>query len=449
MSETREQPTMTVEVTPTPHQTDTLPTNRTILDVKQTTCCIVGGGPAGAVLGLMLARQGVSVMLLESHKNFERDFRGDNVHAASMEIMEQLGLVDRLFQQIPHTKTGGYTFITPSETLTAFDFSSMKSRHPYITIISQAKFLEFITAEAKRYPNFQLLMGANVQELIEEDGIIRGVSYRGQGGLHEVRAQLTVGADGRFSRIRQLAGMEPIKLGAPMDIFWFRLPRYPDEPKGLFGRFGRRFFVLYSSFEYWQVAYIIPKGYYQQLQAAGLDALRQSIVEVIPEFADRVEYLKDWKQAALLSVEVSRLSRWYRPGLFLIGDAAHVMSPVGGVGINCAIQDAVVAANVLGGPLKAGKLHLRHLARVQRRRQLSIRIIQEFQSFFQKQVTAKALKQGKAFRLPRIMHLPLFRHIASRLLAYGVLPPRVNTKLFQDVGKADVVSSSDAAAPVR
>ena len=427
MSKNRSQPTIAIEVTPTLHPSETLTTTHKILDVQQTTCCIVGGGPAGAVLALLLARQGIPVMLLEAHKDFDRDFRGDTIHPSVMEIMDELGLADRLLQ-LRHTKTHKLTTITADGPVTFADFSRLKTRYPYIMMLPQVQFLEFITTEAKRYPHFQLVMGANVQELIEEDGIIRGVRYRGHGSWHEVRAQLTVGADGRFSRIRQLAGMTPIKTAPPMDILWFRLPRRPEEPEEGMGRFGRgRLVVLTNRFEYWQVGYLIPKGNYQQLHAAGIEALRQSVAEIMPELGDRVEHLKEWKQVSLLTVESSRLSRWYRPGLLLIGDAAHVMSPVGGVGINYAIQDAVVAANVLSEPLKNGQLQLRHLAAVQLQRELPTRIIQGFQSFLQQQIIAKALNSSKPFTPPRVMRLPLLRGIPAQLLGLGIWSVHVKT----------------------
>ncbi|MDJ0618188.1 MAG: FAD-dependent oxidoreductase [Calothrix sp. MO_192.B10] len=412
-------------------ETIELPAIHTILDVQQTTCCIVGSGPTGVVLALLLARQGVPVILLEAHKDLNRDFRGDIVHAGVLEIMDELGLTERLFQQIPHAKADKINFATSKQTVTFADFSRLKTRHPYATIIPQVQFLEFLIAEAQRYPNFKLLMGANVQELIEEDGIIRGVRYRGNNGWHEVRAQLTVGADGRFSRIRQLAGMELNKTGSPMDLLWFRLSRHPEEPEGLMARFGcKRILVTYNNFENnWQIAYVIPKGYYRQLRASGIEALRQSIVEFVPEFADRVEQIKDWNQASLLSVEVGRLPRWYRSGLLLVGDAAHVMSPVGGVGVNYAIQDAVVAANVLGNPLQAGRLQLSHLATVQRQRELSIRTIQGFQTFIQKHIIAKALQSDNTLKLPMYLSLPILRDIPAQLLSFGILPVHVNNRL--------------------
>ena len=396
--------------------------------VKTTTCCIVGGGPTGAVLALLLARQGIPVMLLEAHKNFERDFRGDIIHASVMEIMDEIGLTEQLLQSIPHTMTEQIIFKTPKQTVTFADFSRLKTPHPYLTIIPQPKFLEFIINEAKRYPQFQLVMGANVQELIEEDGEICGVRYRVQGGWQEVRANLTIGADGRFSRIRQLAGLELMKNTAPMDLFWLRLPRYDHEPEGLIARFGpKRAIVKYNSFDKWQMAYIIPKGHYQQMRAKGIEALQKSIVEVVPEFADRVHHLQDWKQASLLSVEVGIVERWYRSGLLLIGDAAHVMSPVGGVGINYAIQDAVAAANILSKPLKAGKLRTSHLAKVQRQRYLPIKVTQRFQSFIQTQITAKALQGDNTLKIPFYFNLPILRDIPAWLLSFGVRTPHVKS----------------------
>ncbi|MHC5674437.1 FAD-dependent oxidoreductase [Nostoc sp.] len=421
MPEVREQTTKTVKDLLIPD---------TILDVQQTTCCIVGGGPTGIVLALLLARQGIPVMLLEAHKTFERDFRGDLIQAGAMEIMDKLGLTERLLAQVPHSKTGEIEFSLCGQTVSFADFSRLKTRHPYITIIPQVKLIEFLTAEAKRYPNFQLLVGANVQQLIEENGIIRGVRYRGNGGWHEVRSHLTVGADGRFSQVRKLAGMELIETAAPMDLLWFRLPRHPSEPEGLRVRYGsKRVLVTYNTSDgNWQIAAVIPKGSYREIQAAGIEALRQSIVEVVPEFADRVEHLKDWKQASLLSVQMGRLSQWYCPGLLLLGDAAHVMSPLGGVGITYAIQDAVAAANILSEPLLCGNLRISHLAAVQRNRELAIKVIQWFQSFMQKRITAKAVQADNSLKLPIYLRLRFLSDLRAKLLAFGVFPPHLKAK---------------------
>ncbi len=404
-------------------------TNQTheIIDVQQTTCCIVGGGPAGVVLGLLLARQGIPVTLLELHQDFDRDFRGDTIHPSVMEIMAQIGLADRLLE-LPHSKARTLKLNTPSGDITVGDFSRLKTAYPYITILPQAKFLDFIVTEAQQYPNFNLIMGANVQDIIEEDGVVRGVRYRAHRSWHEVRALLTFGADGRFSRMRQLAGFKPIKTSPPMDVMWFRLPRKSEEPDGLSGRIGNgKMVVLLDRSDFWQIAYMISKGAFAQLRTAGIDSLRKSLVELVPEFSDRSHLLEDWSDIAFLSVESSRLPQWYRPGLLLIGDAAHVMSPVGGVGINYAIQDAVVATNILSEPLKRGSWHLWDLAEVQRQREFPTRVIQWFQELAQKRIIARALNQNQQFTIPAFLRLPVLRDIPPQLIAFGISPVRLNS----------------------
>jgi len=398
-----------------------------VLDVFRTTCCIVGGGPAGAVLALLLARQGVNVMLLEAHKDFDRDFRGDTLHPSVLEIMDEIGLAERL-HKLRHVKVYGPTIRAANGPFRPVDFRRLRTRFPYIMLVPQSKFLEFVTAEASKYPSFRLAMRANVQRLIEEDGVVRGVRYQGPEGWHEVRALLTVGADGRFSVVRHLAGFEPIKTSPPMDVLWFRLPRLPEDPMdsgGAIGGLGRgRIFIALDRYDYWQAGLVFPKGHYQELRAQGVEALRKNIIEIEPRFAKHTEHLTDWHQLSLLSVESSRCPRWYKRGLLLIGDAAHVMSPVGGVGINYAIQDAVVAANVLTGPLKAGRVQPSDLAEVQRQREWPTRTIQAIQSFLQKRVIANVLRSQETIRVPRYIRLlfriPLLRDLPARLIAFGV-----------------------------
>jgi 2-polyprenyl-6-methoxyphenol hydroxylase-like FAD-dependent oxidoreductase len=406
-----------------------------VQDVKRTTCCIVGGGPGGAVLGLLLARKGADVTLLEAHPDFDREFRGDTIHPSVMEIMDELGLADRLLK-LRHTEIRTFTLQTVAGPFTPIDLGRLKTKYPYITMMPQTSFLQFITQEAQQYPNFHLLMGARVRELIEEDGVIRGVRYEGkEGKKHEVRAVLTVGADGRGSRVRRLAGFEPIKTSPPMDVLWFKLPREPEDLEGLVGRFGRgHIAIMLDRFDYWQAGYVIPKGTYPELRAAGIETLKQAFAELIPEFADRVEHLQDWRQVSLLSVESSRCPRWYRPGLLLIGDAAHVMSPIGGVGINYAIQDAVVAANTLADPLKKSQSQLKDLgvsslAAVQRKRELPTRVIQQLQALIQQRVLAPALGSDQPFAPPAILRLllrmPVLRDLPGRIVAFGVWPVHV------------------------
>jgi 2-polyprenyl-6-methoxyphenol hydroxylase-like FAD-dependent oxidoreductase len=378
----------------------------TILDVRQTSCCVVGAGPGGAMLALLLARKGVPVALLEAHKDFDRAFRGDTVHPSTLELLDEIGLADRLLE-LRHTKVCGPTIRAANGPFMPVDLRNIKTKFPYIMVVPQTNFLEFIVAEAKKFPSFRLIMNGNVQSLIEENGTVNGVRFLGLDGWHEVRATLTVGADGRFSRIRHLMGIQPVATSPPMDVLWFRLPRMPEDPRepaGVFGGFGR--------------------GHILVVRSAGLEELRRSIAAIEPQFTKHVEYLTDWQQCSLLSVESSFCKRWYKPGVLLIGDAAHVMSPVGGVGINYAIQDAVVAANLLTEPLRMGRVEIEDLAGVQRECQLPVRFIQTVQTAIQKRLIASVLQSQTPLNVPGfvrfLVRLPLLRKLPARLIGWGL-----------------------------
>jgi 2-polyprenyl-6-methoxyphenol hydroxylase-like FAD-dependent oxidoreductase len=344
--------------------------------------------------------------------------------------MDELNLAERLLE-LRHSKLHIATIVTPDGPITFADFRRVEKKFPYIMMVPQARFLEFITNEAKQYPNFRLFMGASVQELIEEDGILRGVRYRADDGWHEVRATLTVGADGRSSRVRKLAGFLPIKTSPPMDILWFRIPRKPEDPEGVLGYLGRGHgLVLLDRLTDWQAGFIIIKGSYSQIRATGLEGLRKEIATLLTAFPDRIEYLQDWKQVSVLSVESSRVPTWHKPGLLLIGDAAHVMSPVGGVGINYAIQDAVVAANVLTEPLKTGQVTTEELTEVQKQREFPTKVIQWLQAQAQKRVIAAALRSNQPLRVPwfvrLLLRVPFIGALPARLIAHGVKTVHIN-----------------------
>ena len=399
-------------------------------DIRRVTCCVAGCGPAGAMLGLLLAREGIDVLVLEKHGDFLRDFRGDTIHPSTMEIMDELSLADGLLR-LPHTKAPELRFRTPQGSVTLADFRHLKTRFPYIVFMPQWDFLDFVTKEAERYPNFRLEMNADVRDLVEENGAVRGVRYEAYDGTHEVRAALTVAADGRDSRVRDRSGLEVVGTGPPIDVLWFRLSRREGDPEESSGYIGAgRFLVLINRGDYWQVGYVIPKGGDREVREAGLEAFRRSIGEAVAEVADSTGELQDWEQVKLLSVQVNRLRRWYRPGLLCIGDAAHAMSPVGGVGINLAIQDAVVAANVLTRPLREGNAKPRHSRAVQRRRELPIRILQGLQSLAHRRVAAPAARSGVLPSPPApvraLLRLRAVRDLPARLIAFGVWPVHVD-----------------------
>ncbi len=404
-------------------------TPESIVDSTDTDCCIVGGGPAGAVLAVLLARQGINVTLLEAHNDFDRDFRGDVLQPAALDLMGQMGLAERVLEvALARYPTGAPT--TPSERASFPDVGRLKTPYPFMTYVPQVRFLRVIVEEGQRCPGFRLVMGGRVEALLEDDdGQVRGVRYRATDGWHEVRAQLVVAADGRFSRVRSLAGLDPMRTPAAFDILWFRLPRRDTDPApGVFVSNGG-WTVLHNRGTDWQVGCTIAKGSYPRVRAEGLEAVRRPITQRVPWLADRTDALRDWSQLSLLAVESSRLRRWYRPGLLLIGDAAHTMSPIGAVGITVAIQDAAVASNVLGPRLRAGRVSVADLAAVQRRRQWPVRIVQAYQQLMQDWMMAAPGGDGAA-RMPlgyRVQQrIPFLRHVGARIFGMGVWPVRLS-----------------------
>src|SRR5215216_1966426 len=391
-------------------------------EFRRATCCVIGCGPAGAMLGLMLAREGVDVLVLEKHADFLRDFRGDTLHPSTMEIMDELGLADGLLD-LEHTKAPKLKARLPGSTVTVADFSRLKTRYPYITFMPQWDFLDYVTGEAERYPNFRLEMEADGKELILDEGTVRGVRYETPDGPREARALLTVAADGRSSPFREQAGLKMVRTSPPIDVLWFRLSRREGDPEDTSGYAGGgRFMAIINRGEYWQIAYVIRKGEYQHVRAGGLEAFRQSVGDTISEFAGRTGELQDWKAVKLLSVQADRLRRWHRPGLLCIGDAAHAMSPVGGVGINLAIADAVAAANILAVPLKKGRIRSRDLIAVQLRRELPTRTIQAFQSVAQRRVISSSLGPDGAPSVPALVKLILLLRTVRQLPARTLAP---------------------------
>jgi len=382
------------------------------------------------MLGLLLARAGVSVLVMEKHADFLRDFRGDTIHPSTLELMLELDLL-REFLALPHQEVPRLITQFGDRTVPVADFTHLPTRCRFIALMPQWDFLDFLAGQASRYPTFQLLMETEATALIEENGRVRGVRATGPAGGFDVRADLVVAADGRASVLREQAGLQVDDLGAPMDVLWFRLSRRSTDPDATMGRFDvGRIFVLLNRGEHWQCGYVIPKGAGGEIRRRGLDAFRAAVSALLPFAADRVGELAGWDDVRLLTVKVDRLRQWHRPGLLCIGDAAHAMSPVGGVGINLAVQDAVAAANRLWRPLRDRAVADEDLRRVQRRREWPTRATQWLQVVVQRRLVSRALGGGP-LRLPLLVRLlarcPLVRRLPARLVGVGIRPEHIES----------------------
>jgi 2-polyprenyl-6-methoxyphenol hydroxylase-like FAD-dependent oxidoreductase len=394
-------------------------------------CCIAGGGPAGMMLALLLARMGVDVFVLEKHADFLRDFRGDTIHPSTLELMQELGVLDEFLKR-PHQEVRELAGQIGADTLTLADFTHLPTHCQFLVLMPQWDFLNFIKEQASRYPTFHLRMNAEVTDLLEEKGSVVGLRAKTLNGSLEIRAPLSVGADGRHSVVRQRANLEVIDLGAPMDVMWMQISRRASDPVQTLGHFDKgKILVLINRESYWQCAFVIPKGEADRIRQRGLPSFRENILDLSPFLRDRIEELAGWKDVSLLTVAIDRLSEWSRPGLLCIGDAAHAMSPIGGVGINLAIQDAVATANLLGAILLHKAPSESELRTVQRRRSFPTRATQRLQVAIQNNVIRKVLGSSKSFALPwplkLLRHWPILRRIPARLVGVGFRPEHVKT----------------------
>jgi len=392
--------------------------------------CVVGGGPAGLVAGALLARAGVKVVVLEKHADFLRDFRGDTIHPSTLEVLSELGWLEAFLER-PHDRAETLTGTFGGVRFVLADFRHLPTRCRFIAFVPQWEFLDFVADQAAAYPTFALEMNAEVTELVRDGASIGGVRALTPSGPLEVRARLVIGADGRHSKVRELSGLEIRDFGAPMDVLWMRLSSRPDDPRDPMGHFAPgRIFVMINRGAYWQCGYVIPKGGIDELRRRGIEAFRAAVAEAAPLFQGRVDELASFEDVKLLTVAVNRLPRWHQPGLLCIGDAAHAMSPIGGVGINLAIQDAVAAANRLAPILRRGSPTSADLAAVQRRRELPTRVTQRVQLAVQNGVIGRVLGARTPSRPPLALRLlgrwPFLRRIPARLVGIGVRPEHVS-----------------------
>lgn len=397
---------------------------------ENTTCCIAGGGPAGVVLGYLLARAGIRVVVLEKHKDFFRDFRGDTIHPSTLEVMRELGLLDALLK-IPHSELHTIGGQFGDFAFTAADFSHLPVACPLIALMPQWDFLNFLTGEARKFPGFDLRLEHEVTGLIQSDGRVRGVHIRTPRGVGELEADLTVACDGRHSTVRMAAGLPLDDIGVPIDVLWFRIGRRPEDAWQALGRIDYgKMLILINRDDYFQAGLIVRKGTFDEVRAAGLPAFRESLAQIAPFLSDRVGEIRDWEQIRLLSVQINRLRRWYQPGLLCIGDAAHAMSPAGGVGINLAIQDAVAAANRLAVPLREQRVTEEILESVQRHRELPVRVVQAVQARIHKlslQFLGPPVKAYAPWQLRAVVGIPGLQRILGRVVGLGIRPEHVRS----------------------
>jgi 2-polyprenyl-6-methoxyphenol hydroxylase-like FAD-dependent oxidoreductase len=404
-----------------------------LIDTLETTCCIVGGGPAGMMLGYLLARAGVPVTVLEKHNDFFRDFRGDTVHPSTLELMFELGLLED-FLKIPHQQLTSVGGVFGDFAFQVADVRFVPAHCRFIALMPQWDLLNFLAARARNFPAFDLRMQHEAIGLIRDRERVIGMEARTPQGTVQIRANLVVGCDGRHSTTRKAAQVEAVETGAPIDVLWFHLSRKTNDPDQVLGNinYGKAL-ILINRGDYFQSGLIIQKGSFEEIKRNGLHAFQKSILQIAPFLGDRVEALRDWEQIKLLSVQINRLRRWHWPGLLFIGDAAHAMSPAGGVGINLAVQDAVAAANLLTVPLREGRVTEALLAGVQRRREFPTRVTQALQVMAHKGFEFVFRYPG-ALRAPWQLkvgaRLPGVRHIAGRIVGMGIRPEHI-----RDAGK--------------